>query len=73
MKQSTIEQLYYSLSEHEKYSLQVRRQEYERSNNIRFVNLESYVNHLALEVVDRERNGEFLPRSPEEAIAGYHF
>lgn len=73
MKNSTIEQIYYSLSEHEKYELQARRQEFERNNNIRFVNLESYVNHLALEVVDREKSGEFLPRSPEEAVAGYHF
>jgi len=73
MKNSTIKQIYYSLSEREKCELQARRQEFERNNNIRFVNLESYVNHLALEVVDREKNGEFLPRSPEEAIAGYHF
>ena len=71
MKQSTIEQLYYSLSEQEKYSLQVRRQEYERSNNIRFVNLESYVNHLALAVINRERRGEFVPRSIEEAQVGH--
>jgi len=73
MKNSTIEQIYYSLNEYERYELQARRQEFERNNNIRFVNLESYVNHLALKVVDREKNGEFLPRSPEEAIAGYHF
>lgn len=73
MKHSTLEKIYYSLNEHEKYSLQVRRQEFEGSNNIRFINLESYVNHLALEIVDRERNSEFLPRSEEEAIAGYPF
>ena len=73
MKNSTIKQIYYSLSEVEKYELQTRRQEFERNNNIRFFNLESYVNQLAFEVVDREKNGEFLPRSPKEAIAGYHF
>lgn len=73
MNHSSIEQLYYSLNQREKYTLQLRRQEFERNNNVRFVNLESYVNHLAIEVIDREKNGEFLPRSPEEAIAGYHF
>jgi len=72
MTNSTIEQLYYSLNEQEKYLLQVRRQAFEQHNNIRFITLESYVNHLALEVVIRERNGEFLPRSAEEAIAGHH-
>ncbi|MCU7837141.1 MAG: hypothetical protein KZQ83_18090 [gamma proteobacterium symbiont of Taylorina sp.] len=72
MTHSTIEQLYYSLNGQEKYLLQVRRQEFERQNNIIFINLESYVNHLALEVVNRERCGEFLPRSIEEAKAGHH-
>ena len=73
MKRTTIKQLYYSLNQQEKYLLQVQRQEFERCNNIRFVNLESYVkHHLALEIIDRQRKGEFVPRSIEETRAGHY-
>ncbi len=72
MKHTAIKQLYYSLNQQEKYLLQVQRQEFEHCNNIRFVNLESYVKHLALEIIDRQRKGEFVPHSIEETRAGHY-
>ena len=72
MKYAEIKKLYYSLSNEEKYLLQLRRQDFELNQNVKFVNLESYVNHLALEVINRQRRGEFVPRNKKGAQAGHY-
>jgi hypothetical protein len=43
--------IYNSFSGYEKYQLQMKRKLYEKQHGIRFLNLESYVNHLAMETV----------------------
>lgn len=70
MKNYGISIIYSSLSQYEKYMLQIRRQEAELIYGIKFPDLEAYISHLAKEVIARQRRGEFVPRTPEEALAG---
>ncbi|MFK5986049.1 MAG: hypothetical protein QM479_11575 [Pseudomonadota bacterium] len=50
-KMDKLREIYNSFSAYEKYQLQLKRKIYEKQQGIRFLNLESYVNHLALEAV----------------------
>jgi hypothetical protein len=71
MKQAYIKTLYASFDPYEKKILQQSRNDFEHTENIRFTNLESYINHLARAVIERQHSGEFVPRSLKEAQAGY--
>lgn len=71
MKQAYIKTLYASFDPYEKKILQQSRNDFEHTENIRFTNLESYINHLARAVIERQHSGEFVPRSQEEAQAVY--
>ncbi|MCU7801027.1 MAG: hypothetical protein KZQ70_13045 [gamma proteobacterium symbiont of Lucinoma myriamae] len=71
MKQAYIKMLFASLDPYEKKILQQSRNDFEHIENIRFTNLESYINHLARAVIERQHSGEFVPRSQEEAQAGH--
>lgn len=46
-----LREIYNSFSRHEKYQLQIKRKMYEKKQSIYFLNLESYVNFLATEVI----------------------
>lgn len=72
MKQTYIKTLYQSLNHFEKDILQQKKNDFESTQNIRFINLEAYISYLAREVVARKNKGEFVPRSLKEAQAGYH-
>ncbi|MCU7940087.1 MAG: hypothetical protein KZQ64_05135 [gamma proteobacterium symbiont of Bathyaustriella thionipta] len=71
MKYDHIKILCQSLNHYEKAILQQSRDDFEHSKNVRFTNLESYINHLASAVIEKQHRGEFVPRSLKEAQAGY--
>jgi len=52
--------------------LQQSKIEFERSQKIRFINLQSYINHLVHSINKKLDEGQFVPRSIEEARAGYY-
>ena len=70
MTMTSLRTLYHSLDEFEKNLLQQQRREIEQNQNIRFTNIESYLFYLAQQIINRQRNGEFMPRNIEEARAG---
>ena len=72
MKNAELKNLYQSLSLEEKNILQQLRNDFEHSENIKFVNLESYLYLLASNVIAKQRRGEFVPKNIEEAQAGYY-
>ena len=72
MNTPSIKTLYQSLDEFEKSLLQEQREIFEQQQSIRFLNLEAYLSHLATKVINRKIQGEFVPRSMEEARAGYY-
>jgi hypothetical protein len=43
--------------------------DFERTENIRFTNLQAYISYLAMSVREKQINGEFVPRNMEEAKA----
>jgi len=53
---NAIKEIYKSFTSYEKSELQQKRRIYEKEEGIRFLNLESYVNHLALEVMNKEKS-----------------
>ncbi len=57
-----LKEIYNSFSAYEKYQLQVKRKAFEKQQNIRFLNLESYVNHLAMEAVLDKNNIEKISK-----------
>jgi len=70
MKQTELQQLYHSLDHYQIKMLQHSMDNLERTEKIRFINLQAYINHLALAVRMRQHKGEFIPRNLEEAQAG---
>ncbi|MCW8932874.1 MAG: hypothetical protein OQL19_21865 [Gammaproteobacteria bacterium] len=72
MKQQELQAIYQSLDDYELKILQQSKEDFELSENIRFTNLQAYINHLALSVREKQLNGEFVPRNHEEAQAGYY-
>ena len=72
MKQKELQALYQSLDQYEINILRNRMDDFERTENIRFTNLQAYINHLAIEVRERQYKGEFVPRNMMEAQAGYY-
>ena len=72
MKHQELQVLYHSLDPYEINILQQSRDDFERIENIRFTNLQAYVGHLAMTVIDKQCRGEFVPRSIEEARAANH-
>ncbi len=46
-----LREIFNSFSAYEKYQLQLKRKKYEKQHGIKFLNLESYVNYLAIEAV----------------------
>ena len=73
MTMSSLRTLYHSLDEFEKSLIQQQRQEMERNQNIRFTNIESYLFYLAQQIINRQHNGEFVPRNIDEARSGNYF
>jgi len=53
---NAIKEIYKSFTSYEKSELQQKRRIYEKEEGIRFLNLESYVNYLALEVMNKEKS-----------------
>jgi hypothetical protein len=53
-----LREIYNSFSAYEKYQLQLKRKIYEKQQGIRFLNLESYVNYLAMEAVIHQPDTE---------------
>jgi len=53
-----LRDIYNSFSGYEKYQLQIKRKTYEKQYGIRFLNLESYVNHLAMETLEQQAEAE---------------
>jgi len=53
---NAIREIYNSFTSFEKSQLQQKRQIFEREEGIKFLNLESYVNYLALEVMNKEKS-----------------
>lgn len=72
MNIKAIKNLYHSLDDFERNILQQQRKELEEKQNIRFTNMESYLLHLAEQIITRQHNGEFIPRTIEEARSGYY-
>jgi hypothetical protein len=62
-----LREIYNSFSDYEKYQLQVKRKLYEKQHSIRFLNLESYVNFLATEVIYKQP----AEKQAEHEISGY--
>ncbi len=72
MKQEGLQILYSSFNQFEMNLLQQRMDDFESNKNIRFTSLDAYINHLAVSVREKQRNGEFIPRNVEESKAGYY-
>lgn len=72
MKQDPIQSLCKSFSYDEISLLEQLRQDFEMEHSVQFVNLEAYVTHLAKQVIQRQQQGEFVPRSLEEAKVGHY-
>lgn len=72
MEYTDLLTIYHTLTQYEKNVLQQSKEEFERLENVRFTNLYAYMNHLAMSVKARQSKGEFVPRSMEEAQAGYY-
>ena len=53
-----LREIYNSFSAYEKYQLQLKRKIFEKQQGIRFLNLESYVNYLAMEAVIHQPDTE---------------
>jgi hypothetical protein len=70
MKQQKLQALFMSLSDYEKDWLEQSRKAFEQEYQIRFTTMQAYVNHLAINVVERKLKGEFVPRHIDEARAG---
>ena len=49
-----LRDIYNSFSGYEKYQLQIKQKIFEKQSGIRFLNLESYVNHLAMETLEQQ-------------------
>jgi hypothetical protein len=62
-----LREIYNSFSDYEKYQLQLKRKLYEKQHNIRFLNLESYVNFLATEVIFKQPTEKLM----ENKVSGY--
>ncbi len=62
-----LREIYNSFSDYEKYQLQVKRKLYEKQHSIRFLNLESYVNFLATEVIFKQPDEKQI----EHKVSGY--
>jgi|GEM_PF-3018166 len=52
---NAIREIYNSFTSFEKSQLQQKRQLLEQREGLKFLNLESYVNYLALEVINKEK------------------
>lgn len=50
-----IREIYKSFTGYEKSQLQQKRRLFEQQEGIKFLNLEAYVNYLALEVINKEK------------------
>ena len=44
----------------------------EQEKNIRFINFVAYIDYLSQQIQKKINKGEFVPRSQEEAQAGYY-
>jgi hypothetical protein len=53
-----LRDIYNSFSGYEKHQLQIKRKSFEKQQGIRFLNLESYVNHLAMETLEQRADTE---------------
>ncbi|GEM_PF-5740650 len=67
MTASKIGTIYQSLNSFEKQQLQQSRLAFEARHNLHFINLQAYIRYLAREVMRRQQQGEFMPRSQQEA------
>jgi hypothetical protein len=70
MKPKKMQALFMSLSTYEKNCLEQSKKVFEQENNIQFTTMQAYVDHLAMAVVVKKMNGEFVPRHIDEARAG---
>ncbi|WP_198264466.1 hypothetical protein [sulfur-oxidizing endosymbiont of Gigantopelta aegis] len=70
MKNKELQALFRSLDNYEIDCLKQSQKVFEIDTNIRFTSVQAYMNHLAMMVIDRQNNGEFVPRHIDEARAG---
>jgi hypothetical protein len=67
---SQLKSIFDQLDKFEKKILLQQMQLTEIEENLRFINIAAYLDFLARQIIARQNNGEFVPRSLEEAQAG---
>lgn len=70
MKQRELLEIYQSLDQFELNILQCSREQLEQSKKIRFANLQAYIGHLSMSIMEQQSEGKFVPRNIHEAQAG---
>ncbi len=72
MNNRELQVLYHSLDEYELDILRQSKRNVEENKQIKFINLQAYLDYLAMAVIKRQNRGEFVPHNIQEAQAGQY-
>ncbi len=72
MNNRELQVLYRSLDQYERSMLKQSMRHFEENKQIQFINLQAYLDYLAIAVTNRQNKGEFVPHNIKEAQAGQY-